>query len=411
MPLSSLTTPGIYVQEVPGGPRLIQAVPTSTAAFVGLAPLKDAFVNIPQAVNNWSQFLQKFAPEEGAESTPLSMGVYGFFENGGSRCFVVNTGPGPSIQKGLDALRTYDEVAIVAAPGRHDPASHQAIVTHCEREKDRVAILDPPEEVDDITMLTEVATVPLPDDGDDDGGKSGGGSGGSGGGKASKASEEPSPDAVGPPRSAYATFYFPWITVMDPLSDALVNVAPSGHVAGIWARTDTTRGVHKAPANEPVNGALNLRYRLTREEQGVLNQAGVNAIRLFAREGIRVWGARTVSNDTEWIYVSVRRLFCMIGESIAEGTNWIVFEPNDRTLWKHVRRDIGAFLTRVWRDGALMGATPEEAFYVKCDEETNPPDVVGAGQLVAQIGIAPVKPAEFIVFQISQSTAGAEITG
>jgi phage tail sheath protein FI len=125
-----------------------------------------------------------------------------------------------------------------------------------------------------------------------------------------------------------------------------------------------------------------------------------------------VWGARTLDGaESEWRYLSVRRLFNMVEESIEEGTNWIVFEPNDRTLWKHVRRDVGAFLTRVWRDGALMGATPEEAFFVKCDEETNPPEVVDAGQLVAQIGLAPVKPAEFIVFQISQSTAGAEITG
>jgi phage tail sheath protein FI len=150
---------------------------------------------------------------------------------------------------------------------------------------------------------------------------------------------------------------------------------------------------------------------MTRDEQGLLNSSGVNGIRAFAREGIRVWGARTLADDPEWRYLSVRRLFNMVEESIEEGTNWIAFEPNDRTLWKHVRRDVGAFLTRLWRDGALMGATPEEAFYVKCDEETNPPDVVDAGELVAQIGLAPVKPAEFIVFEISQSTAGAEVTG
>jgi phage tail sheath protein FI len=158
-----------------------------------------------------------------------------------------------------------------------------------------------------------------------------------------------------------------------------------------------------------VRGALDLTYRLTRDEQGVLNQAGVNAIRLFSREGIRVWGARTVAaSASEWRYLNVRRLFNMIEESIADNTRWIVFEPNDRTLWKSIRRDIGAFLTRLWRDGALMGRTPEEAFFVKCDEETNPPDVIDAGQVVTIIGVAPVKPAEFIIFRISQYASGVE---
>jgi phage tail sheath protein FI len=142
----------------------------------------------------------------------------------------------------------------------------------------------------------------------------------------------------------------------------------------------------------------------------VLNDAGVNCIRLFVREGIRVWGARTLADpSSEWRYLNVRRLFNMIEESIAQSTRWIVFEPNDRTLWKSIRRDVSAFLTRLWRDGALMGRTPEEAFFVKCDEETNPPDVIDAGMVVTMIGIAPVKPAEFIIFRISQYAAGAEV--
>jgi hypothetical protein len=189
----------------------------------------------------------------------------------------------------------------------------------------------------------------------------------------------------------------------------LVNVAPSGHIAGIWARTDATRGVHKAPANEIVRGALNVTYRLTRAEQGMLNQEGINCIRLFGREGIRVWGARTLADDPEWRYLNVRRLFNMIKESIARSTRWIVFEPNDPTLWKSIRRDAAAFLTILWRDGALMGQTPEEAFFVKCDAETNPPEIIDAGMVVTLIGIAPVKPAEFIVFRISQFQSGVEI--
>jgi len=158
-----------------------------------------------------------------------------------------------------------------------------------------------------------------------------------------------------------------------------------------------------------VRGALNLTYLLTREEQGLLNLHGVNGIRSFAREGILVWGARTLADgSSEWRYLNVRRLFNMIEESIAMSTRWIVFEPNDRTLWKSIRRDISAFLTRIWRDGALMGRTPQEAFFVKCDEETNPPDVIDSGTVVTLIGIAPVKPAEFIVFRISQYAGGTE---
>jgi phage tail sheath protein FI len=179
-------------------------------------------------------------------------------------------------------------------------------------------------------------------------------------------------------------------------------------MAGVWARTDAARGVHKAPANEIVRGALGLTYYLSKAEQELLNPAGVNCIRFF-RDGIRVWGARTLAaSSSEWRYLNVRRLVNVIKESIIENTRWIVFEPNDYTLWKSIRRDIGAFLTLLWRDGALMGRTPEEAFFVKCDEETNPPEVIDAGRVVTLIGIAPVKPAEFIVFRISQFTGGAE---
>jgi phage tail sheath protein FI len=395
MPLSTYHTPGIFVEEVPGQSNQITAVGTSTAAFVGKAPLADAYPMVPRAVNNWSEFESTFMPEEDRTSTVLSNAVYGFFANGGSRCFIVNLGDETAITRAVATLEPVDEVAIVAAPGFSDPASHDALLRHCETLKDRVAILDPPEVVDDIELLTQAETVDVP------------------GGTKKKSTDTEGPAAGGlRPRQSdpgFGAFYFPWLTVMDPITDALVNVPPSGHMAGIWARSDATRGVHKAPANESVAGALNLTYRLTRAEHGVLNDAGVNAIRLFAREGIRVWGARTVADaSSEWRYLNVRRLFNMIEESIAEGTNWIVFEPNDRTLWKHIRRDVGAFLTSVWRDGGLMGATPEQAFFVKCDEETNTQDDVDAGRVIAIVGIAPVKPAEFIVFRISQSTAGAE---
>jgi phage tail sheath protein FI len=153
-----------------------------------------------------------------------------------------------------------------------------------------------------------------------------------------------------------------------------------------------------------------LTYRLTRDELGMLNHAGVNCIRIFATEGIRLWGARTLAgSSSQWRYLNVRRLFNMIKESIAEGTRWIVYEPNDITLWKSIRRDISAFLMGLWRDGALMGRTPEQAFFVKCDEETNPQDSIDAGMVITLIGIAPVKPAEFVVFRISQYDGGSDV--
>lgn len=389
-------TPGIYVEEVSMGTRSIQGVGTTTAAFVGRAPNPEARLHEAVAINGWAQFLKEYT-RPGSPSTDLARAVYGFFENGGQRCFIVNIGEGRTIagdarrRGGLAALDAVDEVAMVAAPGFWDAASHDALLTHCEKLKDRIALLDPPEDVDDIGRLTRVATVTAPGTREEGGG----------------------PPDLHPRVSdkGFGAFYYPWFTVRDPLApDTLVNVPPSGHMAGICARTDVTRGVHKAPANEVVRGALGLVRNVTREEQAELNSSGVNCIRYFPRAGIRVWGARTVASDAEWRYLNVRRLFNFVEESIAQGTGWTVFEPNDRTLWKSIRRDVSAFLLRLWRDGALMGRTPEEAFYVQCDEQTNPPESIDAGQVIAQIGLAPVKPAEFIVFRIGQHAGGAEVT-
>lgn len=401
-------TPDVYVEEVPAGPRPIQAVGTRTAGFVGQAPRGDVRVGEAHAINNWMQFIREYVGED-STGTALSSAVFGFFQNGGSRCFIVNTPDRDPIAGGrsgggLRSLEAEDEVAIVAAPGRTDAESYDALLSHCEQLKDRVSILDAPLRVDDIGQLTAIATADVSRrrrTGGEEGATEGGGDG----------SETSSTIALRPRTSdgGYGAVYFPGIVVRDPLSGDLVEVAPSGHVAGIWARTDAMRGVHKAPANELVRGALNVTQRLTFQEQGVLNPAGVNCIRYFPREGIRVWGARSLADAaSEWRYLNVRRLFNMIEESIAEATRWIVFEPNDRTLWKSIQRDVGAFLTRIWRDGALMGRTPEEAFFVKCDAETNPPESIDAGFVVALIGIAPIKPAEFVVFRISQSAGGTE---
>ena len=209
--------------------------------------------------------------------------------------------------------------------------------------------------------------------------------------------------------SKFATMYWPWVKVMDPLTGKAIFTPPSGSIAGVWARNDDTRGVHKAPANEVVRGAMALELNLTKGEHDQLNPINLNCIRSFPGQGIRVWGARTLASDPEWRYLNVRRLFNFVESSILGGTNWVVFEPNDPKLWDSVTRTVTMFLRRVWRDGALFGRTQAEAFFVKCDEENNPPENRDAGILTVEIGIAPVKPAEFVVFRISQFNGGAGV--
>lgn len=397
-------SPGVYVEEVSSGARPIEAVGTSTAGFVGTAPNPGAFTDQIRWLDNWAQFVRDFVVE-GSATTPLANAVFGFFLNGGSRCCVVNIGTGPLVgppigqRRGLDLLEETDEVAIVAAPGFNDPASHDALLNHCEKVKNRVAVLDGPATVTNIEALTRVATAS---------------SGGSGGAGVAPSGPAPADTAAYRPRqsdSGFGAFYFPWITIRNPLNPSeLVDAPPSGHIAGIYTRSDATRGVHKAPANEIIRGALNVTYRVTREEQGALNPKGVNCIRLFPNEGIRLYGARTVAaSSSEYRYLNVRRLLNQIEESIARNTGWVVFEPNDRPLWKSIARDVSAFLSLLWRQGALMGRTPEEAFFVKCDEETNPQEVIDAGQVVVVIGVSPVKPAEFVIFRIGQGGGGTRV--
>ena len=205
--------------------------------------------------------------------------------------------------------------------------------------------------------------------------------------------------------SAYAALYYPWINVSNPAAtngDTEILVPPSGHMAGIWSRNDDTRGVWKAPANEVVRGALDVETDITKAEQGLLNPIGINCIRPFGTRGIRVWGARTLSSNTDWTYINVRRLFNMVETAIMNGTHYAVFEPNDQRLWEGLNRTVSSFLRGLWRDGALFGATAEQAFYVKCDSETNPPESIDQGRVVVEVGIAPVKPAEFVIFRIAQ---------
>jgi phage tail sheath protein FI len=387
--------PGVYVEEVPGTPP-IPGVGTSTAGFVGEVdpaatnpdgkvfempfrpgrPLDPnnivpadryelALENQPVLVTNWEQFKIHFGDFHAGNST-LAHAVFGFFNNGGTTCWVTRvadladaTGVGAAL-KGYEAI---DEIAIVAAPGALNDAVQLAVIEHCENLKDRFAIID------------------------------------------GQATKTITPAAIKGPvgNSDYAALYFPRILVFDAVARAQIPVFASGHLAGIYARVDQTRGVHKAPANEVVRGALGLEYLVSRNEQELLNPVGINVIRNF-NGNLLVWGARTLGGDAngETKYINVRRLLNFLRESIDEGTQFAVFEPNARPLWQRITRSVTAFLTNVWRDGALFGAVPEQAFYVKCDETTNTADVRALGQVVTEVGVAVVQPAEFVIFRIAQ---------
>jgi len=404
--MASYETPGIFIEEVSTGAKPIAAVGTSTAAFLGVAPKSGAFKNEPRAINSWTEFCRDFVAPDSA-GTDLARAVFGYFMNGGRRCYIVNIGADGTVAgnaregTGIHTLDSYDEPAVVAAPGYTSPADYAALIEHCERLGDRVAILDGPERVKDVDELTKVGTIELDPAAADPTAT------GTGKGKG-KSTEVPS-TGKRPRESKYAACYFPWLVVADPFGKGNVHVPPSGHMAGIYAVNDVQRGVHKAPANYPVRTALGLSQRISNAEQGRLNPAGVNCIRFFTDAGIRVWGARSLAMDSEWRYINVRRLFNMIEKSIAGGTRWVVFEPNDQITRNSIIRDIRAFLKLQWLSGALVGATPEQAFFVKCDAENNPPEVVDAGRLVVDIGISPSKPAEFIVFRIGQWSGGSEV--
>jgi phage tail sheath protein FI len=539
-------SPGVYVEEVDRGPKPIEGVGTAMAAFIGFSEkaslarevdgemITQDLLNRPQLVTNWTQYVERYG--EFVPGAYLPHAVYGYFMNGGTRCYVVSvrtipkaqaallnsegkpqlivrakqagfeglrmrvkvedvvpppeppakgkkpaeaadeganggtftlvvereriTGgwktaeevtdvslhevsverrkevrvaykdnrapklveilmpetkatlakvwpakqeqalsietaqlPAPSTQEfqgkvtersGVEGLEVLDDVTILCVPDLMSPMPGQKVeldtikavqtmmIGHCERLGDRVAILDPPRDL----SPQEIKKWRMETAGFD---------------------------------STYAALYYPWITIMDPVTNQPMDIPPSGHMAGVWARNDATRGVHKAPANEVVQGAIGLAYQTTKGEQDTLNPNGVNCIRAFPGMGIRVWGARTLSSNPSWRYISVRRLFNMVEKSIEGGTQWVVFEPNDRKLWARVRRDVTAFLKGVWRDGALFGSSPAEAFYVKCDDELNPPESRDLGRLIIEIGMAPVKPAEFVIFRISQwAGPGAE---
>jgi phage tail sheath protein FI len=412
----TLLSPGVFVQEVPSQISAITGVSTSTAAFIGICPAtvplvaknptfdptadpatasgkKFVFVThtIPTAdktpilITSWAQFTRAFgdlvgtvgvdatsaatAPDAGYQA--LSNAVYGFFNNGGGQCYVARVSTAADVDAVLTAFLAIPEISLVAAPGQTDAGTYTKLEAHCSAAGNRFAILDAPVQ-DTLTDLI---------------------------------------GAGSPARTDLAAVYYPWVTVPDPGTllrgispNGALAVPPSGHIAGIYARVDTERGVFKAPANEVVRGALGVSVGLSRSDQDILNPKGVNAIRVL-NGNVLVFGARTVGGDAngDLKYISVRRTLLFLRESIEQGMQFAVFEPNTPGLQAKVTRNITAFLTTVWRSGALFGNTPQEAFTVKCDTDNNPPDSRAQGQLVADIGVAIARPAEFVIFRISQS--------
>jgi phage tail sheath protein FI len=281
---------------------------------------------------------------------------------------------GRNFKTGLKQFEDVEDISVVAAPGSTADYKHYSndansiydhLIAHAALMRYRIAILDcPPGQ-----SIADVRTVRAKLD------------------------------------SASAAFYYPWVTVLDPVTGRQLDLPPSSFVAGIYVRNDLSRGVHKAPANEVVNLAIGLEQTLNQKQQEVLNPEGINCFRFFEGSGFRLWGARTISSDPEWKYVNVRRYFAYLERSIEKGTQWAVFEPNGYPLWASVRRAIEDFLLREFKSGALLGAKPEQAYFVKCDRSTMTQNDLDNGRLIVLIGVAPLRPAEFVIFRIGQWTA------
>ncbi|MEV4505879.1 phage tail sheath family protein [Streptomyces klenkii] len=427
--------PGVYVTEKSSGVRMIVGVGTSTPAFLGYTttpteapgdtgtpPFTPEERTVPQPIRGWREFADRYSIAALGEElatlgkketrTPaelkrtqvlqrcftLAEAVYGFFANGGTSCYVVGflnpetavteTGLGGDAEArtGLGGLETVPEVTMVAVPSLWDmtAAATEAgeppapdlptgksligkVVAHCTAQRNRLAVVDAPPKLLVEPLKAFVGTLDSPDE-----------------------------DAA-----AFTALYYPWVKVSG-VDGVPRTVPPSGHLAGVWARTDAERGVFKAPANQSLRGVLDLPTLLTDDQNGELNDKGVNCLRVFPGRGVLVWGARTRSGSRDWRYLNVRRLVSFLSDSIRQSSTWAVFEPNDDRLWGTLRHAVSSFLTDQWRQGALLGRTPDEAFYVICDRTNNTSSTIDAGQVICDIGVAPVRPAEFVHFTITQ---------
>jgi phage tail sheath protein FI len=477
-------SPGVYVEEVPSGIKPIEGVGTSTGAFIGIA--ERGVIGQPKLITNWTEFKNTFG---GFISNGfLAYSVYQFFNEAGSKCYVIRAAVGTDTTLTKSSI-VVDDLTIRAnsegiwgngltakiadetqLPGQSSVRANYFKLT-IEYTGDEVEVFDNITmlETEDDHILKRITSkwIEVLDGGDT---RPTNGTYNLIGGLDGDAISTPQwagadgfinafdpvddinilaiPDAKGDPtvtqnaytycqnrkdcfyvadtpmnldvqgvaqfrlttgnfNSSYAALYYPWIRVSDPLTGRTKLTPPSGAVVGTYSHTDVVRGVHKAPAGINVgylNSATGVEFNINKGQHDTLNPIGVNVIRSFPGTGAVVWGARTLSADSEWKYVNVRRLFLFIEETIDEGTQWVVFEPNTPKLWGSVKRNLTAFLTGVWRGGALAGTSAAEAFFVKVDAENNPEEVVNAGQLIIEVGIAPVKPAEFVIIRVSQKT-------
>ncbi len=383
--MSEYLAPGVYVEST-SALTSIEGVDTNSALMVGVT-VKGPDERVP--ITSFADFTKTFgdvlaepAPalrdrwaldrDNGGHWWHFPLAVKGFFENGGQRLYVkpicrenLNDLTVDDFVAAIDSLNEVEGVSLCLAPGVWSSKVHDALIKRCETRRDCFTILDPPNNLDVTGILNFRRRL----------------------------------------NTSFAALYYPWIEVADFDRRSTQQIGPSAHVAGIYARVDESRGVHKAPANEEITGINKIAADVTTADQNLLNPEGINALRSFPGRGNRVWGARTLSRDPEWKYANVRRLFIFLEHSIDSGTKWAVFESNDEPLWAKVRQNIANFLTRVWRDGALQGIKPEEAFFVKCDRSTMTQDDIDRGRLVCLIGVAPLKPAEFVIFRIGQWTA------
>lgn len=386
--------PGVYLQHS-AATRPISPAPADLAAFIGVAPNPRAQQNEPMLLHSTNDFYRLYLSEDSAHGdqvavnqwTDLAYAVYGFFLNGGRRCYVINLGttdgrplaPNQNnriddISDGLEKLARLDDIAIVAAPGYTEPVHYTALNAHCEKLPDRLAILDP--DMGAISSQLDKREVQAPVQSTD----------------------------------GFLTMYFPWLKVVDRVEHGRsILVPPSGYVAGVWVRTADSRGIHKAPANEIVRGILELGRPITDDENGMLNEAGINAIRTFPARGYLVWGARTLGGKDTWRYINARRLVNLLVKSIAAGTRWTVFEPPGEALWRSIIQDVSAFLDTYRIQGALSGQGGDQPFYVKCDAENNPAETREQGWVTFDIGLSGTGSDGFHIIRFTQTEAGTDI--
>ncbi len=371
-------TPGVYTEEIV--PPLSGVFRTGVPVFLGFT--QSGSIEQPVSLSLWSHFQENFGSPR--PEGYLADAVHGFFQNGGRRCYVVRLNEEKkavsALQEGLDILVDLDTVDLICAPdimlGQDQAVKQKMALAHCDQQNDRFAILD------SMSGITTEATL---------------------------AQRQ---GLVG----QNGALYFPWIRVFSLGADAQIDVSksrwvpPCGHIAGVYARSDFQVGPYKAPANEILEGVMDLKINLMTTTLDRLNEMGVNCLRAFAGRGIRVWGARTLSNEPTPGYVNVRRLMITVSRWIERFMTHLMFEQNNFLLWMRIERELSVYLDGLFQEGALKGSSQKQAFYVKCNEETNPPEVRDAGEVVTEIGLAPAAPCEFIVVRIIHGSGGVLIT-